>query len=403
MADRHHPFWKRDDSFKYIYCFGLGVMSMGHMKSITETQDDYNYLLAQISLPEEKKKQIFIDINNHFEQRIDQVFSCIRTKEAQYCFVLDLYHILSLTSWARPYCSQVLEDYLQIFQFSAVERIFFQEFNKARKEQNLEYAVKAYQCFAEEGYAIRYDFLTWFYPEFTMEEQYQEIHISAGKTLILDKPTKIQGDITVERGGSLLIHGAVIEMQGCVMVQGGRIQIDHADIHVLACNRPFWLTLENTAVVTIVDTVIDCHTQCGVLCQNAGRLLVEDSWFRNTDRMRAILFSGQSIRLYHTRFWQGQCGSVELNGAAHAKIINCEFRDACAEYGGAIRSESIGDIFIQQCTFLKCRAKYLGSAVYFKHQKLGQNVEDCRCSGCVPEDNAFFNILRSCYDNRKSN
>lgn len=366
---------------------------MGHMKSITETKEDFNNLLSCIYLPEEERQQILIDINNHFELRIEEVFSHVRTKEEQYCFALDLYHILSLTSWAKPYCSQVLEDYLQIFQFSAVERIFFQEFYNARQEQNLENARRVYQCFVEEGYSIRYDFLTWFYPEFTMEEQYQEIHIPAGKTVVLDKPTKISGDITVERGGSLLIHGAALEMKGCVRVHGGRIQIDHGNIQVLECREPYWLILEDTAVVTIIDTIIDCHDQCGVLHQNTGRLLVEDSWFRNTDHKRALSFSGQSIHLCHTKFWQGQCGGIELNGAVHAKILKCEFKNINADYGGAICSESIEDVTIKQCTFLKCQAKYLGSAVYFKHQKLGQNVEECQCSECVPEDYPFFNLL----------
>ena len=37
--EKHHPFWKKNALFQYTYCFGLGVMSMGHMKSIMETQD----------------------------------------------------------------------------------------------------------------------------------------------------------------------------------------------------------------------------------------------------------------------------------------------------------------------------------------------------------------------------
>ena len=46
--DRHHPYWKKDPEFKYTYCFGLGVMSMGHMKSIMETQDFFEELMRSI-------------------------------------------------------------------------------------------------------------------------------------------------------------------------------------------------------------------------------------------------------------------------------------------------------------------------------------------------------------------
>ncbi len=75
MQKRHHPFWKRDLDFKYIYCFGLGVMSMGHMKSITETQDFFDDLLENIALPGNLRQQNLVDINNYFETRIEEVFT----------------------------------------------------------------------------------------------------------------------------------------------------------------------------------------------------------------------------------------------------------------------------------------------------------------------------------------
>ncbi|MBO5483708.1 MAG: hypothetical protein J5979_00680 [Lachnospiraceae bacterium] len=393
LGKKYHPFRNKDNRFKYIYCFGLGVMSMGHMKAITETQDYFYEVLEQIALPEEDRQKILIDINNHFERRIEDVFVTISNKEEQYCFVMDLYQILKRTSWAKSYCSQVLENYLQVFQLSAMERIFFQEFSHAAEEQDMDRARKASQCFMEEGYVIRYDFLTWFYPGFIMEEEYEGLVIPAGKTVILDKPTQIHGDMIVERGGSLLIQGAVLKMQGCIQVNGGRVQIDHGEIYVLSCHAPFWLMLRDTAVVTIVDTMIDCHNQCGVLWQNMGRLLIEESWFRHTAVERAVVFSGQSIKISHTHFQQGTKGMIGLSGSAQAKIIQCDFKDASAEYGGAISSESIGEVFVQQCTFLRCQAKYLGNAVYFKHQKLGQNVMECSCQDCLPEGSDFFNLL----------
>ncbi len=393
MKKNYHPFAKREIQFKYVYCFGLGVMSMGHMKAITETQDYFNEVLEQIQLPELQRQKILIDINNHFESRVEEVFSAIRNKEEQYCFVMDLYRILRLTVWGKEYCSQVLEEYLQIFQFSAMERIFFQEFSTAAIEKDVERGRRAYICFAEEGYVIRYDFLTWFFPEFSMEEVYDGFVIPAGKTIILDKPTRIQGDIVVERGGSLLIQGASLKIRGAIKVRGGRLQVDHGDIQVVSCTASHWLILKDTAVVTIIDTIIDCGGNCGALSQNTGRLLVEDSWFRHTAGERAITFSGQSIKLVHTRFQHGENGLVELKGAAQAKIENCDFKLGTAEYGGGIFSESIGDVSIRQCTFHACRAKYLGSAVYFKHQRLGQNLERCVCQDCVPKESDFFNVL----------
>ena len=83
--EKHHPFWKKNASFQYTYCFGLGVMSMGHMKSIMETQDFFEDILKAIRLPESQWQQIFFDLNNHFEEWIDKVFALLWGKEEQYC------------------------------------------------------------------------------------------------------------------------------------------------------------------------------------------------------------------------------------------------------------------------------------------------------------------------------
>lgn len=398
MQKRHHPFWKRDLDFKYIYCFGLGVMSMGHMKSITETQDFFDDLLENIALPGNLRQQILVDINNSFETRIDEVFTGLRTKEEQYCFVLDLYSILRFTSWGRKYCENILEDYLQIFQFSMVERRFFEEFSMAMHRGNIEHAAMAYQEFTAQGYGIRYDFLTWFDPSFSMNEQYKDITVAPGDTVLLDKPSVIAGDIVVKRGGSLLIYGADIQMSGSITVDGGRIKIDHGNIRVTSCRKAYWLEIQDASVVTITDTMIDCQGKCGIISQNSGRLIMEECWLRHTDRVRAIHFTGQSVKITHTHFLDGKAGFLELGGAAQAKVCQCDFRTGVGEYGGAVYSDSIGEVLLQQCEFFRCQAKYLGAAVYFKTQKLGQTVDACVCQDSVPPGNEFFNVLENMND-----
>ncbi len=391
--NRHHPFWKRSHSFKYIYCFGLGVMSMGHMKSITETQDHFDEMLEAIALPEKDRQQIFFDLNDHFEQWVDRVFTTIRGKQEQYCFTLDLYNIFKRTSWAKDYCSHILEDYLQVFQFSVAERQFFEDFYHAMRQKNIDLAQEAVREFMGSGHVIRYDFLVWFYPAFHMEEEYAGLRVLSGETVILDRPAVIHGSVEVEKGGSLLIHGAGLQMEGGIWVHGGRLQIDHGEIRVFRCDAPFWLQLEETAVVTVIDTAVDCQYQCGVMRQTSGRLLVEDSWFRQTAGARALCFSGRDARIRHCRFQQCRDGMIELRGLASSTIEHCDFQDAYAEYGGAIYSDTIHNVLIDRCTFRGCRAKYLGAAVYFKNQKLGQQIADCKCVDCTPLKDPFFNSL----------
>lgn len=390
MAERH-PFWQKKPDTKYIYCFGLAVMALGHMKAITETKYYFDTVMEQIGLSQEQRSQLISDINNRFEQRLQEVFLTIKTKQQQYCFVLDLYKILSRTEWAEEYCSQVLEEYLQVFQFSAAERIFFQEFYRAMQEEEIESARQACQCFEQEGYRIRYDFLTYFYPGFSMQEQYEELRIAAGRTVLLDKPTIVRGDIYIEKGGSLLLYGAELTMKGMIRAEGGRIQLRHSKVFLEGCQAAYWLQLHSTAVVTIEDSILDCGGFCGAVEQNSGRLVLRNSVFRNTAYGRAVLFSGISAQIEGCCFQNGRDGGIALLGIAAADIICCEFSDMEAENGAGIMSEAMEDVFVQQCRFCRCRVRYLGPAVYFRHQRLGQQVIGCSFSDCLPEGESCFN------------
>ena len=308
--DRHHPYWKKDPEFKYTYCFGLGVMSMGHMKSIMETQDFFEELMRSIDLAKEQEQQIFFDLNNHFDEWVDYVFGMLQGKEEQYCFVLDLYSILSFASWAKEYCQAVLEDYLQVFQFSTAEREFFAAFDRCRQMGRVEAAVEVYRRFVEQGFRIRYDFLTWFFPMFHLEEQLETMRIRDGETVILDYPVVIQGDIEVDKGGRLLIHGADIHMNGRVIVHGGRFVADHGHIEVMGCSAAYWLTIEESSVVTLTDTTVNCQEHCGMLHQTTGYLLIRECWICHTAGARAISFEGDAMKLADTHFCYGDRKSV---------------------------------------------------------------------------------------------
>ena len=82
---------------------------------------------------------------------------------------------------------------------------------------------------------------------------------------------------------------------------------------------------------------------------------------------------------------------MRLSGSARLDMKQCDFLDCYEEYGGGIYSDSKDNVVIQECSFRNCRAKYLGAAVYFKYQKLGQVVKDCVYRMCEPQDSQVFN------------
>lgn len=395
---KSHPMADKDEGFKYLYCYGLGVMAVGNLKAITELQSCFEATLDSMCISQKSRNHIIVDINNYFDFRIADFFKKINSKETQYCFMTDIYRLYRLSIWSQEYCRGILDNYSKVFRFSDAECRFFENFNKAAMEKNIGAAVKYYREFQAEGYDISYKILVYFFPEFNMEEHYNSIDIQSGQTVTFDKPVYIDGDITIERGGSLLINGADVNMKGSIKTDGGRVRLNEARIKVETCEKPYWMYFKETAVANIENSFIDCGKNCGFLKQDAGRLIITGSEVRNTAVDRAINFSGLSFLIKNTRFYNNDSGAVALSGSAKMVIEHCSFNDTSADYGGAIQSESIGNVKIKNCSFNRCRAAYLGSAIYFKYQKFGQFVSSCEYNMCVPQGAEIFNVYEDDFE-----
>ncbi len=99
-----------------------------------------------------------------------------------------------------------------------------------------------------------------------------------------------------------------MQMDGRVIVRGGRLQADHGHIEITECTSDYWLSIEG-AVVMLTDTSVDCKEKCGLLEQKTGYLLVNDCWVRQTAGARAISFEGMpseyTIRILQMHEWNG--------------------------------------------------------------------------------------------------
>lgn len=395
-----HPMSEKDEGFKYLYCYGLGVMAVGNLRAVTELQACYDKILGSICISQKNRNQIIIDINNYFDFRIAEFFKRINSKEMQYCFMADIYKLYRLSLWSQDYCKGILDNYLKVFRFSDAECNFFENFNNAAQQGNVETAVQCYRKFQEEGYDVSYQILAYFFPGFSMEEYYNNIDIKAGETFVLDKPSLIEGDITIERGGSLLINGAYVNMKGCIMTTGGRVRFDNARIKVEECESGYWMNFKETAVVNIENSFIDCGKTCGFIRQETGRLIIAGSEIRRTAGERAVSFNGLSSLIENTGFYNNVSGATGIYGSAKMVMKQCSFNDCYADYGGAVYSESIGNVKIENCNFNRCKAAYLGAAVYFKYQKFGQYARGCECNGCIPPGDGIFNVYEDDFELR---
>ena len=152
------------------------------------------------------------------------------------------------------------------------------------------------------------------------------------------------------------------------------------------------MDFKETAVVNIENSFIDCSKECGFLRQEAGRLIISGSEIKRTAEERAVSFNGLSSLIENTSFFNNISGAVGIYGSAKMVMNQCSFNDGSAGYGGAVYSESIGNVKIERCIFNRCKADYLGAAVYFKYQKFGQYVRGCECNACEPRNSSIFNV-----------
>lgn len=385
-----HPMVESDQSFKYLYCFALGVMAMGNMRAITELQPYYDELLEKLQLQQQLREKIISDVNNELESRLSDVLQQLCRKEERYCLILDLYQMKALALWSEDFCRGILENYLQVFHLSDVECRFLQIFDKAAQDEDVAGAVAAYERFRKQGYIISYRTLKYFFPAFERTASFDGMTIHAGETVTLDGPVKMRGDIVVERGGSLLLYGTKLQMQGGIRLQGGRIRFRDAVVQVTECKHKYFLELQDTTVVQIEHTEIDCGGCCGLLWQESGRLIVKQSRLLRSAGASMIRFAGSSALIERTNLEHGSEGLLYLEKAARMHIMRCVFQEGSRDYGGGIYSESIGKVVVSDSRFIQCRAKYLGGAVYFKYHKYGQIVENCKVKQCKPEEQPFF-------------
>lgn len=388
----NHPMIGCDDSIRYLYVFGLGVMALGNMKAMMELQDYFDTVLDKLCISQKGREQIITDINNYFDFRLTECIEKLKEKEVQYCFMFDLYKICQLSLWSQDYCEKILDYYQQIFRFSDIEKEFFQGLSDCASRNDVERAGSLYNTFRKKGYEIRYSILTYFFPDFTLEDEYDDIVVKAGRTFVLDKPSTVRGDIKVERGGSLLMSGGILKIYGGIICDGGRVRLYDTRIRVLQNEYDYFLQIDNAAIVQISDSFIDCGKFTGFMKQTSGRLIIMDTIINNVAKNRALSFYGRSAVISRCRFTNCESGAVAFYKRARVELTNCEFTNCEAEYGGALYSESIGNVKCENCILDECKAKYLGAAIYFKYQKFGQFVKDCICRKCTPQEGQIFNV-----------
>lgn len=386
-----HPFAYKDNTFKYSYCFGLGVLAYGTVKSMKELLGEYQKILTNIKLPSSYAGKLVEDMNNNFDYKINDVFTMLDTKEKQYTFTADLLKLSNFALWSEDYGKKVCQNYFAIFKFTGDEREFFLQYNEAARKKDTEEAIRLYHRFIKDGYTISYNLLKYICEDILIEDIYDNLILNTGEIFIIDKPSRIHGQVAVTNGAVLIIKNCEVRINGSIMVDGGRILIDTVKLTVEDCTSDTMLHISNTAKVDISTVELNCNFKCGAIWQKRGCLTINNVSILNTDLAPAIRFTGDSLIMNGTTLADCLAGGVRVKETGRLVVDDCDFYHCEEEHGGAIYSDSLSDSRITNSRFTNCVGRYLGGAIYFEYEKYGQKIYRCEYDHCLPEDSIVFN------------
>lgn len=390
-----HPYTYSDSTFKYLYCFGIGVMTLGHMKAISEMEDRFMTFLEMIKLNPTDRNRIIIDINNNFDYKITEVFKILDTKEKQYTFLSDLLKLSNGTLWSQSYCEEVINSYISVFGLDTLERNFINDFILLSRRKQTGEAIQRYRDFNQAGYEISYMLLKYMSGDLLIEETFTDLVIEHGETIVLDKPTLLNGTILVRNGSSLMIENAQVKINGTIIIDGGRIRMRHTNLFVTGTTDKSVIKVVESTQVLIEDSIIDCNFKGGFIQQAKGCLRIDNSRIMHTKNERAIVITGNYLILNGTNIEDALDGGLSIQNDTTSTIDDCNFYHCEAEHGAAIYSNAVYDTKISNSSFRNCVAKYLGGSVYFLTKKYGQELYGCHFVKCLPKDSNVFNDYQS--------
>lgn len=386
-----HPFVHSSELFRETYCFGVGILCLGHMNAIEELEPFFYLLLSKLGLSPSYRDTVILDISHNLDYRMDAVLKTLDNKEKQYGFIIDLYLASQKARLSLPYCQEVIRGFEQAFHFSGKERDFFSFFMECAMNGRQENAIASYQLFEKERHIIAYSLLKYAFPELEMSVTYEGLSLTHGEHFVIDKNCRIHGDITISNGSSLTLLDTSITMDGAITIKNGFLDILRTEINVTDCHRDYFLTCLNSAGLCAGQLLLRGNGNFGLLSMNEGNLSLQDCTFANAGRQPALSFSGHSLTVSDCLFKNCKKGGIVLTGRSSGSISHSTFEDCVSDYGGAIYADSLCDISILGNHFLNCQARYLGSCVYFKNKKYGQKASDNMLFSCLPETTAIFN------------
>lgn len=388
---QQHPLSSLSLNDRYLYGFGLAILAKGNIKTMEELAVPFETICEALLIPKDTVQEYANEVQQQFDEMLDRLIAFLMVeKKRRFCFLIDLIKLKEYANLGHYYCEEVISYFLSILKLEPEYKCFFIRFLQMAEQGNGD---AAHQLVAEleKNYdKIGVELLQYMNPLYVETEEYEELYLTDGGIFRMECPVTVHGDIRVENGSRLYIKNAHLTLGGTLYANNAVVKVHNSTIETTADRSGAYLfRMSNVHRFEVLKSRFLLHQQLGGIDQNSGQLQIQDSEIIETKNQAAIQFSGEQIMLKNVRFTDCKNGGIKLLQKAAAFIEDCRFADCFCEQGGAFYGASSAPVTITGCEFERCRAKYLGDAIYFTYKRYGQEVSDCYFDEM---ERALFNV-----------
>lgn len=382
-----HPLYQKGAEFKIYYCAGILLHTRLNKGAGSFSNLQLERLMKSGFCLNSKETIEVMKLSQEVKTTVDHLLELLLNPMEQYIFIMDLANV-SINEM-----SITIEEQKSIDLFAKLLDI-----DNKTKNLLIQYVTSAfyesyYDCkqLYEEmqrlGLGLKIGQLQYFTPNYEYIEVIEEEKIQNGKT-IWQGGYRLSHSLVIPYGAELQLTDAVLYLNGNIEIKGGILKIENSKVicgNTGSITGEFYIKAGHGASVVIEDTVIDVKDAGGFLEMDKSNLAIKKSKISHTKKVSSIQLSDSALNIEETVF--NDCISSENGGAIQIKngtgqLKNCRFANCEAQNGGAIYSSNT--VFISDCEFERCYARFHGGGIYAVGE-IRSNVERCHFQDCLPK------------------
>lgn len=358
---------------KFIYLVGL-TMAMGVDEQVKDSEkQQLEYLIKAMLMPEttfEKLLEIGNDIN---EEQVKQLVNTLKDYNLEYSFIIDTAMMINIDNEYQAEEREFQQIIVEMLGISKAQQDFLSTFISALGRSDIDrlWELMGNTCGIDKKYLS---------PYLQNAGLMVNVMVSNEIKVIKSKNLKLSGDILVEEGTTLVFDSCQLNLVGCKLSSGGKLEIRNCTVNIDANSRlqlkdidfsnSSFKPTEKTGYqipgvafnISGAETVIisNCsfhgfRNERLFECKKVqGTILVDNCSFKGNGFCLDTCDSSCAIDVQNSVFENSSRGIICCLRTRPIRIEGCHFKNLSSI---AIFNKSANSVsfYMKDCTFINCR------------------------------------------------